>query len=687
MSLATMDSEINKSLKLIGEHLSFEFVLLTELSGDANALSSFNYYLAKGVQSPSPETVIPEIIPWIARQLQYNHVVSLPDTLKDLPTEAQSDKKFVVRENIQSFLALPLKYGKTVKGALFLLALQKKLSWNNKTLEDLDRLGKILAGAMERRHKTIEEKTAITKVGGSLRFEQLLSDISATYINLPAAEVEKTIKFDLGRLGKLLDVDRCVLYLASEDEHSFKFDMPFVWLTERDKKLSEKIESWRQTQTDFFDNLRYVFDKWSRGEPLQFSSLEELPKEAERIKQLYSKLQVKSILSIPISVMRKAVGALVITTTHTHRAWSEDLFPRLRLIGEVFANALIRKQSEEKLEKALSEIKNLKERFEADYMYLSEELKHEHDFGDVVAKSEALKQVISKAMQVAPTNATVLLLGETGTGKGLIARTIHNSSKNKNRPLVQINCAALNPGLVESELFGHERGAFTGALQKRQGRFEIADGTTLFLDEIGELSLETQAKLLRILQDGEFERVGGNTTIKTNVRIIAATNRNLENEVAVGKFRQDLWYRLSVFPIYVPPLRERKEDIPLFVGRFVDKYSKSFGKHFTSVPHKIIKALQEYSWPGNVRELENVIERAVIASPPGQLTIALPTYVSDLSLRKKENPEEYKQRVMLALKETNWKVEGANGAARRLGLKPGTLRYRMKKLSIERPRF
>jgi transcriptional regulator with GAF, ATPase, and Fis domain len=356
----------------------------------------------------------------------------------------------------------------------------------------------------------------------------------------------------------------------------------------------------------------------------------------------------------------------------------------LRLFGEVLENALGRRRSEEALRTALSEIKQLKERFEADYIYLREEIKLEHDFSGIVGRSEALRQILVKVKQVAPTNATVLILGETGTGKGLIARAIHNASRRGDRPLIRVNCAALNPGVIESELFGHEKGAFTGAQSRRVGRFEAANGTTLFLDEIGELPLDLQGKLLRVLEEGEFERVGGTSTIKTDVRVIAATNRDLEKEVEAGRFRRDLWYRLTIFPIYVPPLRERLEDIPLFMNFFVDKHGKRIGKKFDMIPQRFIKALEGYSWPGNIRELENMIERAVIKSPEGNLQIETPLQLGVPLDKRKKHEEFEREHILNILKDTNWIIEGRKGAAQRLGLTPSTLRYRMKTLDIKR---
>ena len=296
--------------------------------------------------------------------------------------------------------------------------------------------------------------------------------------------------------------------------------------------------------------------------------------------------------------------------------------------------------------------------------------------------------MLYRVEQVASTDTTVLILGESGTGKELIARAIHSFSQRSDRPLVKVNCATLMPTLVESELFGHERGAFTGAQALHKGRFEIADGSTLFLDEIGELPQEVQIKLLRVLQEGEFERLGSSRTIKVDVRIITATNRNLEEEVNKGRFREDLFYRLNVYPVTVPPLRQRVEDIPLLVNFIVEKTSKRLGKSITQIPESLIQKLTEYSWPGNIRELENVIERAVINSSGPKLYLAEslnePTRdQTKLSLKSLQDIE--KEHILRVLTFTNWRIAGANGASRILDMHPSTLRSRMDKLGIQKP--
>jgi len=346
-----------------------------------------------------------------------------------------------------------------------------------------------------------------------------------------------------------------------------------------------------------------------------------------------------------------------------------------------------RKIADEKLINALEEVEQLKDKLEAENTYLQDEIKLEHNFDEIVTQSARFKRILNELEQVAITDASVLVLGESGTGKELLARAIHNTSLRKQRPLVKINCAALPANLIESELFGHEKGAFTGAISLKIGRFELADSGTIFLDEIGELPLELQSKLLRVLQEGEYERLGGTKTLNTNVRVIAATNRNLEEEVANGNFRADLFYRLNVFPINSLPLRERKEDIPPLVKHFVDKYGAQIGKKIRNIPKRVIKSLQAYSWPGNIRELENVIERALILSPVDKLELGdwIPKKEDGARADKLVSLENYERDYIIrVLNETMWRVSGDKGAAKILDMKPTTLESRMKKLGIKR---
>lgn len=328
-------------------------------------------------------------------------------------------------------------------------------------------------------------------------------------------------------------------------------------------------------------------------------------------------------------------------------------------------------------------------RLQAQNQYLQEEIKSAHNFDEIVGRSPAIQSLLNNVRRVAATDASVLIQGESGTGKELIARAIHSASKRQKNPLIKVNCAALPTGLIESELFGHEKGAFTGAIAKRIGRFELADGGTIFLDEIGEIPLDVQVKLLRVLQEREFERVGGQIPIKVDVRVIAATNRNLLHEVADKAFREDLYYRLNVFPLTTPPLRDRIDDIPLLAYFLIEKFSNRIGKKVAGISEKSMKRLQSYRWPGNIRELENVIERAIILADSDVIDVdpeMLSGHTELTSMPELANDATFeavsRNHILAVLEQTNWVIEGANGAAHILNLQPSTLRYRMKKLGL-----
>jgi len=347
-----------------------------------------------------------------------------------------------------------------------------------------------------------------------------------------------------------------------------------------------------------------------------------------------------------------------------------------------------RKEAEAELRKALAEVERLKNRIQAENLYLKEEIEIDHNIGEIVGESASLKKALHLIERVAATGATVLILGETGTGKELCARAVHNLSARKDGPFIKVDCGAIPAGLIESELFGHEKGAFTGAIKRRVGRFELAEEGTIFLDEIGDLPLDLQTRLLRVLQDGAFERVGGTRTIKTNVRVVAATNRDLGQQIRSGAFREDLYYRLGAFPILMPPLRERPEDIPPLAFHFIKEYGARLNKKIESVPQQFIETLQAYYFPGNVRELENIIERAVILSTGPTLQMDL-SFISPCRTATAEPltlEEIERSHITRALTACNWRIEGPQGAANILGLPPSTLRSRMRKLNISRQR-
>ena len=344
------------------------------------------------------------------------------------------------------------------------------------------------------------------------------------------------------------------------------------------------------------------------------------------------------------------------------------------------------RETEEKLRLVITELQDLKDKLQSENIYLRKEIESRHGFEKIIGDSEPLMHSLFRVEQVAETDTTVLLEGETGTGKELFAHAIHKRSKRKDKPFVKVNCASLPASLIESELFGHEKGAFTGAIQKQIGRFELADQGTIFLDEIGELPFDLQAKLLHVLQSGEFERIGNPKTVKVDVRVIAATNRNLENQIRKKRFRKDLYYRLNVYPITIAPLRDRISDIPLLAEHFVKQFNRQMDKNIKKIPVKTIKQLQKYSWPGNVRELENIIERAVIISHGSSLSVD-PILEPRFEETDKLLPlAEYERRYIIkVLEKTYWRVEGPEGAARILDMHPETLRSRMRKLEIKRP--
>jgi formate hydrogenlyase transcriptional activator len=389
----------------------------------------------------------------------------------------------------------------------------------------------------------------------------------------------------------------------------------------------------------------------------------------------------RSLCALPLVVRGVSIGA--ITMGSLERAqYSEADAALLMEVANQIAIAVDNMR-------AYEEIRALKARFEAEAVYLQEEIKTEHNFEEIIGQSKPLRELLRKLEQVALTDATVLIRGETGTGKELLARAVHDRSRRKARPLVKVNCGAIPAGLVESELFGHERGAFTGATQRRIGRFELADGGTIFLDEVTELPVDTQVKLLRVLQEGDFERVGSSQTINVNVRVIAATNRNVQEAVSSGSFRADLYYRLNVFPLEVPALRERPEDIPLLVNFFLSRFAKSLGKDVRGVSQRSMQSLSRYGWPGNIRELQNIIERAVVLAKGPVVQIDESTLRADeaagdgAAIDTLEKVE--RRHILRALGETRWVIHGKKGAAELLGINPSTLRSRMEKLEIKKP--
>jgi len=506
-----------------------------------------------------------------------------------------------------------------------------------------------------------------------LRFEALLAALSATFINIPVSEVDNKIELSLKGVNDFLGFDRITVWQFSPDDGRLYFTH-----SHSDSHASSEL-----TQLPvFLDDAVPVWVGMARhGEIFFISDIADLPDNQWREKKYcHDHGGIKSILFIPLSVGGNVLGVISFVSCKFERKWPDVFVQRLRLLGEIIANALERKRTDQK-------IQQLKSRLEVENLYLRDQIDIEHKHESIIGQSANIRRALQQVEQVATTDSTVLILGETGTGKELMAHAIHNLSARKARAMIKLNCAALPATLIESELFGREKGAFTGAMTRQIGRFEAADGSTIFLDEIGEMPLELQSKLLRVLQEGQFERLGSPAPVTVDVRVIAATNRDLRHEVKRGVFREDLFYRLNVFPILVPPLRERREDIPLLVWEMVKEFGKNFGKTIERIPKKNMDALQSYAWPGNIRELRNVIERGMILAKGSTLLVDLPEITASVaasSVPRKTLAEVESAYILSVMEKCRWRVRGKDGAAEVLGLKPTTLEARMKKLDIAR---
>jgi formate hydrogenlyase transcriptional activator len=511
----------------------------------------------------------------------------------------------------------------------------------------------------------------------SAEFQKSMAELSATFIDLAPDRVDGEIENGLATLAEVMGGDRASI---AEIEHS-SGDLLVT-------------HSWARPGFQVFPRqplnivLPWLAERIMRGETTLASSPEHLPPEANGEKAHMESLRFTTALVVPLHVGGKVTGCLAMScgSLHGHKPWDALTISQFQAAADVFANALSRKQAGEMLDRAYAEIKTLKDQLDMENGYLQQEIKLEYSHTGVVGNSAAMRGVLKKAEQVADTDSTVLILGETGTGKELIARTIHEMSKHSRKSMVKTNCAALPATIIESELFGREKGAYTGALAREMGRFELADQSTIFLDEIGELPPEVQSKLLRVLQEGEFERLGSPRTIKVNVRVIAATSRDLRAMVEEGKFREDLFYRLNVFPIVIPPLRERPEDIPALVWHILKDLGQRMGRSIDVVHASTMQAFQKYSWPGNVRELRNVIERNLILNTGSTFRAEVPELEQKpgRDLRHLDEVEtEYFRNVLQA---TGWRIRGKRGAAEILGVKATTLEARMKKLGISRPK-
>jgi formate hydrogenlyase transcriptional activator len=665
LSPAEADSAINRALKEILEFFQVERCGLLQIFPDKASWQVSYLAVAEGVPPPALGVEFPaSLFPYAYDQLVHKREIHSFSKLDDLPAEAGMDRQTSTDWGIRSCLYIPIIIEGPVVHAIAIDSVTREHVWPQDFVPRLRLLGEIFANALERKRNRLE-------IEERLRFERLISDLSAGFVNLPPDEVGSEINRGLRSITEFFDADRCTIGLFSDDRTLLA--LVFEYVSPGAEPAPESISK---------DQMPWYLEQLILGNPVVVNRLEDLPPEAEKERQLCLLKSMKSILSVPMISGGKTLGSCALVATRTERSWPEELVQRFRLLTQVFVNAMHRKQMEEQLRQNLREIENLKQRLERENVYLQEEVKLLVEHSEMVGQSLVMKKVLSQAEQVAKTDSTVLILGETGTGKKLLARAIHGMSSRKARPLVTVNCASLPPTLIESELFGRERGAYTGALTRMIGRFEIADGSTLFLDEIGELPPELQSKLLRVLEEGDFERLGSTKTLHVNVRIMAATNRDIEQAVREGEFRNDLFYRLNVFPIVVPPLRERAEDIPLLVWSFVREFQKKMGKKVEKISKKAMEELQTYSWPGNVRELRNVIERAMITSNDKTLVVQAPRLASSERPEARSLEDMERSHIVSVLERHGWRV---SGAADVLGLKRSTLYSKMKKLGIQHP--
>lgn len=629
------DAEIIAGLQRLVEFLGVQRGTLFELSSDTGVLQLRYSYVAPGYP-PVPQTICEEDFPWYVRKLCRQEVIALQRLPEDLPPEAAAEKEYCLKTGFKANLVTPLNIGGQLAAALAVDSFSDHQRWPDELIQRLRVIGEVFANALVR--KRIDEELS-----------EGLKTFRTMFQNAPVAML-------------LLDGDRRIVRMNNAAEQAMgksARDLSGVALG----NAMDCLHSLEQpggcgcsSHCTDCPVQRIVRDTFETGQEYQ---------RAEAKLALHQGLeQCDRYLLLSTALLQLPADRQVLVCI-------EDITER--------------RQAEMGLREALAEIEQLKERLHEENILLREEIKVRYGHEEIVGKSDALRSVIAQAEQVAPTDAAVLLLGETGTGKELLARAIHRLSPRKNAPMIVVNCAAIPPALVEGELFGREAGAYTGAMSKQLGRFEVADGSTLFLDEIGELPWELQGKLLRAIEQGQFERLGSPKTISVDVRVIAATNRDLTKALRDGTFREDLYHRLSVFPIRVPPLRERQEDIPLLVWTFVNEFGEKMGKRIDKIPRKTMESLERYAWPGNVRELRNVIERAMILSSAPVLRVEIPSHSDGSSDEDMTLDEVERQHILRVLERTGWRVRGAGGAAEILGLKPTTLETRMAKLGIRRP--
>jgi PAS domain S-box-containing protein len=546
-------------------------------------------------------------------------------------------------------------------GSLF----HAEVSLNKLSLDSKDFIQSIVRDVTER-------KEAESRIKERLEIETVLAEMASDFVRIEAEDFEATVQKWMARIGTVVGADRFVVWI--EDSRG-KIAIPLcIWTAPGvPAVLPRPVSEFAWFYSQILDRKIFVINDVS-----------DIPEEATADIVEMKRLGIKSCMGTPLYFGERVCGVLVASSVRSARQWEDETANWMTIVAEIISNALLRRRSESELRSAMDEIASLKERLEAENLYLREEIQATQLHGGMIGKSKPMKSVMAQAEQVAKTDSTVLILGETGTGKELLARAIHELGDRNKHAMITVNCAAMPSTLVEGELFGREKGAYTGALTKQIGRFEAAHGGSIFLDEIGELPVDAQAKLLRVLESGQFERLGSNESVTVDVRVIAATNRDLEKEVSEGKFREDLFYRLNVFPITLPPLRDRSEDIEELVWSFVEEFGSKMGKRIESISKESMKLLTNHTWPGNVRELRNLVERSMILSKGRNLKISLPRDMTASHKKGQGLQDIEREHIIEVLEKTGWRIRGRGGAAEVLGMKPTTLDSRIKKHGITR---
>jgi PAS domain S-box-containing protein len=739
---AQLDTEINQTLQSLGRFLGAERAFLFQFSEDAKNLKNPVVWAAEGFSPLSEifELDLASDIPWVARKIRSGEVIMVGPGYTGLPAEAHQLRRQLERDGIKSGVVVPVFVEGRAIGMLGLDTIDEAREYPAPLVERLRILADIIGstlqrigaqGILERYRHIVESTTSIVGLVDRNYVYQYVNDaycaafqkerqqiIGYTVTDFfPPEMFEQTIKPHYDRCftgeevtfqawaefagwgNRFMDV-RYSPFFDSDGKVSAvvvsAHDITGIKLLEL--KLAESEERFRA----FMENIPatvYIKDEEDRhiyANPEGYKEIGKKPDEFIGLttRDLWSPQLAEKLIALDKKVIDEDIARIVEEWQNTERGdtvWRRDIkFPiRLesgkKLLGGIALDITDIKLNEQKLREAYREIQQLQQKLEQENIYLREEIELQHQHHEIIGQSNAIRQMLSQAEQVAHTDSTVLILGETGTGKELLARAIHRMSPRHHHPMITVNCAALPESLIESEMFGREKGAFTGALSGRIGRFEVADGSTIFLDEIGELIPDVQIKLLRVLEKGHFERLGSNKTIKVDVRIITATNRDLVKAVHEGRFRRDLYYRLNVFPIRVPSLQDRLEDLELLIWAFVKEFGDHMGKRIETIPRKSLEALKRCPWRGNIRELRNVIEQSMIITKGKTLDVQLPGAQDQGNNQTVLLQDVERNHILKILKQTGWRVRGKDGAAEILGLRESTLRFRMKKLGIQRP--